>query len=328
MNRPAVAEPGLTDLSARRIAQNDEDHSHELRLDPLTREWVAIVGARQDRPNQPTVGCPFCVGGVEAPEPYSVRAFANRWPPLVPGPEIDLAVPDPAGHFLTRPARGAAEVVLYTSEHTGSLATVGIKGVRAVIDLWADRTTELMARAAIEYVLIFENRGAEVGATIPHPHGQIYGFPTIPPLPAREEAVANAHGCPLCTVVPAEIEAKDRVIYDGGDWVTHVPFAAGHPFATLLAPRRHVHDLAMLDDAGRDGLATALVDIVSRYDRMYDEPVPYLMWIHQGVHVHAHFAPMHRAPGVLRYVASAEVGSAMLSNPVSPEAAAEQLRRA
>lgn len=301
---------------------------HELRLDALTREWVAIVGARQGRPNQPTVGCPFCIGGIEAPEPYTVSAFPNRWPPLVPGPAIDLAVPDHAGHFLTRPARGAAEVVLYTPEHTGSLATVGVKGVRAVIDLWADRTTELMARAEIEYVLVFENRGAEVGATIPHPHGQIYGFPAVPPLPAREAAVAEEHGCPLCTLVPAEVEAIERVVHDGGDWVTHVPFAAGHPFATLVAPRRHVNDLATLDDAGRDGLAAALVDIVGRYDRIYDEPLPYLMWIHQGVHVHVHFAPMHRAPGVLRYVASAEVGSEMLSNPISPEAAAALLRRA
>ncbi len=308
------------------MSETTANHAHELRLDALTREWVAIVGARQDRPNQPTAGCPFCVGGIEAPEPYTVRAFANRWPPLVPGPEIDLAVPDPAAHFLRLRACGAAEVVLYTPEHTGSLATIGVAGVRAVIDLWADRTTELMARAEIEYVLVFENRGAEVGATIPHPHGQIYGFPAIPPLPAREAEVAQAHGCPLCTLIPAEVEATDRVIYDGGDWVTHVPFAAGHPFATLLAPRRHVNDLAALDSAGRDDLAAALVDIVSRYDCIYDEPLPYLMWIHQGVHVHVHFAPMHRSPGVLRYIASAEVGSAMLSNPVSPEAAAKQLR--
>ena len=306
---------------------------HELRLDALTREWVAIVGARQDRPNQPMDGCPFCVGGLEAPAPYTVRAFPNRWPPLVPGPAVDLRAveresPTDAPAFLTAPARGAAEVVLYTSEHVGSLATVGVAGVRAVIDLWAERTEALLAREDIDYVLVFENRGAEVGATISHPHGQIYGFPTVPPLPQREADVAARHGCPLCTLVPTEVDARTRIVHDGGDWVTHVPFAAGHPFATLLAARSHTEDLASLDDSGRDGLAAALVDIVGRYDRIYDEPLPYLMWIHQGVHVHVHFAPMHRAPGVLRYVASAEVGSAMLSNPLSPESAAEQLRRA
>ena len=289
---------------------------------------MAIVGDRQDRPNLPASGCPFCVGGLEAPDPYRVRWFPNRWPPFIPGPEVDLAVPVDADHFATRPARGAAEVVLYTSEHVGSLATIGVEGVRAVVDLWAERTEALLDRDEIAYVLVFENRGAEVGATISHPHGQIYGFPTVPPLPRREADVAAARGCPLCSLVPAEVAAGKRVVYDGGKWVTHVPFAAGHPFATLLAPRDHTADLASLDDAGRDGLADALVDIVCRYDRIYAEPLPYLMWIHPGVHVHVHFAPMHRAPGVLRYVASAEIGSEMLSNPLSPEAAAEQLRNA
>jgi UDPglucose--hexose-1-phosphate uridylyltransferase len=218
--------------------------------------------------------------------------------------------------------------VLYTSEHVGSLATIGVSGVRDVVDLWAERTAALIARPEVEYVLVFENRGAEVGATISHPHGQVYGFPGVPPQAAREAAVAAAAGCRLCALVPAEVGTGSRVVHDGGDWVAHVPFAAGHPFATLLAPRRHVTDLAGLDDAGRDGLAAALVDVVGRYDRLYAEPLPYLMWVHQGVHVHVHFAPPHRAPGVLRHVASAEIGAAMLFNPVAPEDAAAQLRRA
>ena len=196
------------------------------------------------------------------------------------------------------------------------------------MDLWAARTEALLARPEVAYVLVFENRGAEVGATISHPHGQIYGFPTVPPLPAREAAVAATRGCALCEVVPAEVADGARLVHDGGDWTVHVPFAAGHPFATLVAPRAHVADLAALDDTGRDGLAAALVDIVGRYDRLYGTPLPYLMWIHPGVHLHVHFAPVHRAPGVLRYVASAEVGAAMLFNPVAPETAAQLLRDA
>jgi UDPglucose--hexose-1-phosphate uridylyltransferase len=301
---------------------------HELRHDALTDEWVAIVGARQDRPNQPTDACPFCVGGLEAPDPYTVRAFPNRWPPLVPGAAIDLDRAPTEGPFATRPPRGAAEVVLYSSAHDGSLATVGVAGVRAVVDLWAARSAALLERPEVAYVLVFENRGAAVGATISHPHGQIYGYPTVPPLPAREAAVAAASGCALCEVVPAEVAAGTRLVHDGGDWTAHVPFAAGYPFATLLAPRTHVPDLASLDDTGRDGLASALVDVVGRYDRLYDAPLPYLMWIHPGVHLHVHFAPVHRAPGVLRHVAAAEVGAAMLFNPLAPEAAAHMLRDA
>lgn len=308
----------------------DGSPSHQLRHDALTGEWVAIVGARQDRPNLPTAGCPFCVGGIEAPEPYSVRAFPNRWPPLVAGPPVTLAGPaEPPELFATAPPRGAAEVVLYTSQHEGSLATLGVDGVRAVVDLWAERTEALLARDDVAYVLVFENRGAAVGATISHPHGQIYGFPAVPPLPRREAEAATVRGtCPLCELVPAEVAARDRMVHDGGDWTAHVPFAAGYPLATLLAPRRHVADLPSLDDAQRDGLAAALVDVVGRYDRIYPEPLPYLMWIHPGVHLHVHFAPQHRAPGVLRYVASAEVGAAMLFNPVAPEDAAQRLRDA
>ena len=302
--------------------------THELRRDALTGEWVAIVGARQDRPNLPASGCPFCVGGLESPEPYSVRAFPNRWPPLVAGAPIDLEPPPVDDPFAVRASRGAAEVVLYTPEHTGSLATVGVDGARAVVDLWAERTAALLDRPEVAYVLVFENRGAEVGATISHPHGQIYGFGAVPPLPAREATVAHRGDCPVCAVVTSELAAGTRMVHDGGGWTAHVPFAAGHPFATLVAPRAHVVDLPSLDDAARDGLAAALVDVVGRYDRVHDAPLPYLMWVHPGVHLHVHFAPVHRAPGVLRYVASAEVGAAMLFNPLAPEEAARILRDA
>jgi UDPglucose--hexose-1-phosphate uridylyltransferase len=307
--------------------------THELRLDPLTREWVAIVADRQRRPNlapssdAAADGCPFCVGGREAPEPYTVRAFENRWPPFVPGEPID---PDGAlsgsSGFTALPPRGASEVVLYSPSHVGSLATIGGSNVRAVVDLWASRTAALLARPEIEYVLVFENRGALVGATIPHPHGQIYAFPFVPPVPRREAEVAAAHGCPLCTTVVDERGAGARVVRDQAGWLTYVPYASAYPYGTVLAPTEHVTGLPALDDAGRDGLAAALADVVGRYDRLFDAEMPYLMWVHPGVHLHIHFAPPLRAPGVPRYVASGEVGSGTFGNPVVPEAAAAQLR--
>lgn len=285
------------------------DRGTEFRLDPLTREWVAIVGARQDRPNRPTDGCPFCVGGIEAPEPYLVKAFPNRWPPFGPG-------------------RGAAEVVLYSPEHDASLASIGVEGARRVVDLWAERTEALLARPEIESVLVFENRGEEVGATIPHPHGQIYAFPFVPPVLRREADVAAAHGCPLCAEVPREAEAAARVVFDDGRWLAWVPYASGYPYGLLVAPREHRAGLPELGGAERDGLATALVDVLGRYDRLFAAPFPYLMWVHQGVHVHVHLAPPLRDAGVARYIASGEAGSGTLSNPVVPEDAAARLRDA
>ncbi len=311
----------------------------ELRFDPLTREWVNIVGSRQARPNLPASGCPFCVGGLEAPVPYDVRWFPNRWPALAPGDPVDFVVAEAAG-TATVPAVGACEVVLFSPEHDASLATLPIAQVRKVVDVWADRTVELLARPEIEYVLVFENRGREVGATIDHPHGQIYGYPFVPPAPEREALVARRYGCAICAEMEAERAAGARVVTTSGDWVAWVPYASGYAYGMRIAGRAHAASLADLDDRARDDLAAILIDALGRYDRLWPAPdpsyrFPYLLWFHQAPasggdewHLHAHLAPPLRAPGVARYVASGEVGSGTLSNPVVPEAAAQTLRDA
>lgn len=316
----------------------------ELRRDGLTGEWVSIVGNRQARPNLPTQGCPFCVGGLEAPEPYETMAFVNRWPAYERGPAVDLPALAAAGVDRTD-AVGAAEVILYSPVHDASLGSLGPAQVREVVDLWADRTDALLARPEVRYVLVFESRGAEVGATIHHPHGQLYAFPFVPPAPEAEAARSRAEGrCVVCGEVEREGggergTADDRVVYDDGEWVAWVPFASAYPYGMNLAPRSHVGRLGELDDAGRDGLAGALADVLGRYDRLWaDDPArseifPYLMWFHQApdvhdgeYHLHLHLAPPQRAPGVARYVAAGEVGSGTLSNPVVPEDAARTLR--
>jgi UDPglucose--hexose-1-phosphate uridylyltransferase len=313
--------------------------AQEFRFDALTREWVNIVGPRQDRPNLPTGDCPFCVGGLEAPSPYAVRWFENRWPALAPGPAIDVAAAEAAG-ITCLPAVGASEVVLFSPDHTQSLSGLGASGIRSVVDVWAERTTALLARPEVEYVLVFENRGREVGATIDHPHGQIYGYPFVPPAAVREAAVARAHGCPLCEETAREATDGSRVVYDDGEWMAWVPYASGYSYGLRMAPRSHRSSIAGLDDRDRDALSALLADVLSRYDRLWPPPhpgylFPYLLWFHQAParggdewHLHAHTAPPLRAPGTLRFVASGELGSGTLSNPVVPEEAAKALRDA
>jgi UDPglucose--hexose-1-phosphate uridylyltransferase len=292
--------------------------SSELRWDALSGAWVAIAGARQSRPNLPAGECAFCVGGIEAPDSYDVKAFPNRWPMFAPGNPVEL---DPAvGHA---PAHGAAEVVLYAPEHDASLASLGAARVRRVVDLWAERTEALLQRPEVAYVLVFENRGADAGATIAHPHGQIYGFPFVPPVPAREAEVAARDGCPLCAEQPGE-----RLVSERGSWRAYVPYASPFPYGLLLAPTEHVAALADLDEEARDRLAELLVDALGRLDRLFDMPFPYMLWVHPGMHLHLHVGPPRRAAQTLRYVAAGEVGSGTLMNPVVPEAAAEALRNA
>jgi len=308
----------------------------ELRFDALTREWVNIVTHRQHRPNLPDEGCPFCVGGLEAPDAYDVRWFPNRWPAFTPGAAIDAAAA--ATGLSTLPAVGACEVVLFSPEHNQSLATLPPAQVRAVVDLWAARTDALLARPEVAYVLVFENRGRDVGATIDHPHGQIYGYPFVPPEPARE--VASGGGCRVCAELEAELSNDARVVAEAGEWVAWVPYASKYAYGMRFAPRRHTGSIAALPDASRTDLALLLRDALGRYDRLWPAPhpgylFPYLLWFHQAParggdewHVHAHTAPPLRGPGVTRFIASGELGSGTLSNPVAPELAAAALRDA
>ena len=315
--------------------------SGELRFDRLTGQWVNISAHRQSRPNLPSTGCPFCVGGLEAPEPYDTKAFVNRWPAFVPGDPVDLGALEAAGVDLGA-AVGASEVILYSPVHDASLASLGWQQVRKVVDLWAQRSEELLARPEVEYALVFESRGAEVGATIHHPHGQIYAFGFTPPA-ALVEAERTRHdgGCVVCAEVERERGDGDRVLWDGDGVVAWVPYASAHPYGVNIVAADHLGRLGDLDDAARDGLARALTAVLSGYENLWaDDPnrseiFPYLMWFHQepstrtgDYHLHVHLAPPQRAPGVSRFIAAGEVGSGTMSNPVAPEAAAQVLRDA
>ncbi|MEY2396904.1 MAG: UDPglucose--hexose-phosphate uridylyltransferase [Actinomycetota bacterium] len=281
----------------------------DTKVDPLTGRHVAIVGNRQARPNLPAADhCPFCVGGIEAPEPYETRWFENRWPPL----------PD-----------GRAQVLLYSPDHDASMATLSPLQARAVVDLWADRTHALGARDDVAYVLLFENRGPEVGATIRHPHGQVYAFDEVPPAVQRE--LAN-DACVLC-----EEEPGDRLVAELGDWRAWIPALAGWPYELVLAPTRHVPGIPALDDGSRNALAGILVDVVATLDAHFDAETPLMLWVHQQpcdgaewptAHVHVHITPIWRSRNVPRFVAAAELGSDLWFNPVRPQDAAADLRDA
>ena len=273
-------------------------------IDPLTGARTVTVGARQSRPNLPEGECPFCVGGLEAPEPYDVRAFVNRFP----------SMPD-----------DRCEVVLYTPQHDASLASLGLDGARRVVDLWAERSEALGAREDVAYVLVFENRGAEVGATIAHPHGQIYAFDAVPPAPATERD--------LMADRPARQD--DRHVSSVGAWSAWTARASTWPIDLRIAGDEAAPDLPSLDPQSRDDLAGLLVDVAGRIDGLYDKPLPYMLWFHQrpfdgrewhGPPLHAHLVSPWRDDGVARFVAAGELGSGVFFNPVPPEVAAAALR--
>jgi UDPglucose--hexose-1-phosphate uridylyltransferase len=276
----------------------------EMRVDPVLGTVVHVVGTRQARPNLPSTGCPFCVGGLESPEPYDVRSFSNRWPAM-PG--------------------GRCEVVLYTPEHDATFPSLGVQGARKVIDLWAARTATLGARDDVDYVLCFENRGPEVGATIAHPHGQIYAYDHVPSRPSRR----------LAGGWTPDKSPDERLVVEHDGWRTWVPFAPTFPVALEIAPVERIPDLPSVDDTGRDTLAATLIDVLARLDRLYDVALPYMLWLNQRPTVTEGFddawfnieivSPWRRA-GVPRFIAAAEVACEEYFNPVIPELVAERLR--
>ena len=275
------------------------------RIDHSTGREVVIVGARQGRPNLPSTDCPFCPGGLEAPDDYDVRWFKNRWPAL---------------------GDDRCEVVLYSPVHDAALWELPHDQVVSLIGLWAERFDALAARPDVAYVLIFENRGPEVGATIAHPHGQIYAYPDVPPAPRRELEQGS-------DVDPAGV-TPDLMVAHNATWAAWVPEAAWWPYELVLAPKSPIPTISdpMLV---RADLAQSLIDATARLDQLFDAPMPYMMWWHQrptdggdwpGYRLHLHITPLWRAGHTPRYAAAAELGAEVYFNPVDPAAAADRLR--
>lgn len=279
-----------------------------LRVDPLTGALVIVTPWRQDRPNLPGGTCPFCPGGLEAPDPYDVLCFPNRWPGL---------------------AGGRHEVVVHSPDHDASFASLGEHGTAPVVELWSARTAALGARDDVGYVFVFENRGWQIGATIDHPHSQILGFGAIPPVPRAELAAAD---CGLCR------EQDARLVIDrSGGWLATVPWAPSWPYEMMLFPHDHVADLPGAGQQSRGEFARLLVASLRRMERLLGAAEPYMLWFHQrpadgapwpSAHLHSHVAPVLRGPGVIRHLAAAEFGAGIFFDPVDPLAAAEQLRHA
>lgn len=278
--------------------------TRETRVDPHLGTVVHIVADRQSRPNLPVDGCPFCPGGLEAPEPYEVRAFKNRWPAL---------------------EGGTCEVVLYSPDHDATLASLPVDHIEHIVDLWCERTVELRSLPGGEHVVVFENRGAEIGATIPHPHGQIYAFDHVPDRPAR---MLRANWSP-------EDDPADRLVLETDQWRVWCDAAPVFPVSLRIAPRMRIPDLPALDVEMRSSLADVISTIFGALDRLWDEPLPYMMWINQAPRtavdwpdswLNIEIVSPWRAPRLPRYIAGVEVATGEYFVPVDPADVAARLR--
>ncbi|BBZ10569.1 galactose-1-phosphate uridylyltransferase [Mycobacterium branderi] len=327
-------------VDRRPLPERDPAQS-QLRFDRTTGQWVIIAALRQDRTYKPPADqCPLCPGPTgltsEVPVPdYDVVVFENRFPSLC-GTGSTLAVPD---GFVPVPGYGRCEVICFSSDHTGSFADLEASHARLVVDAWRHRTADLMGLAGVEEVFCFENRGEEIGVTLSHPHGQIYGYPYLTPRTAVMLEQAREHrnrfGRNLFEdLLAREVTDGSRVVARTSSFTAFVPFAARWPVEVHVYPNRFVHNLVDLSDGELDDFAQIYLDLLRRFDRMYSAPLPYMSALHQYAdtdaqregYFHVELMSIRRSATALKYLAASESAMDAFISDVMPEAVAERLR--
>jgi UDPglucose--hexose-1-phosphate uridylyltransferase len=279
-------------------------------------------------------------GDARNPRYEGTFVFDNDFPAL--RPDAGNWSSDEDGLLVAQGEAGISRVICFSPRHDLSIPQLSAAEMRAVVERWVDELGRLGALPWVTHVQIFENRGAAMGASNPHPHGQIWANATVPDLPRREERAQAAHRarrghCLLCEYVEVERERGERLVYANPHFVAVVPYWATFPFETLVLPARHVTGLDELTAAERDGLADVLQHVTGAYDALFDAECPYSMGFHQRPtdgaahpewHLHAHyFPPVLRSASVHKFM----VGYELLASPqrdVTPELAAAALREA
>jgi UDPglucose--hexose-1-phosphate uridylyltransferase len=320
----------------------------ERRYDPASGHWVTCADHRQDRTFLPSAqDCPLCPSVPDGPvteiprTQFQIAVFDNRFPALSPGRAC--AVDEPGEPYRREPARGRCEVVVYSDRHDTSLAELGRDRTRLLLDVWADRYDVLAEEPGVAYVMAFENKGAVVGVTLDHPHGQIYAYPDIPPRLVAKLAAARAHHevtgrCVHCDIAAKEVVDAVRVVVESEDVVAFVPYASRFPYEIQILPKAHCRRLSDASPGLRDQLAELLHRVLVGYDRLFDRSLPYVLAVQQRPtgagdwdeisHLHVEITPPHRSADKLKYLAGSELAAGAFITDVLPEGAAATLREA
>lgn len=314
-----------------------------LRWHPLRGEWVAYATHRQERtflpPKEynPLLPSSSEDAPTELPEgPYDVAVFENLFPTL----SLDPGEPPSGLPVQVKPGYGVCEVVVYTQDPDSSLGELPLDHLELLFEVWGRRTAEIGAIEGIEYVMPFENRGVEVGVTLHHPHGQIYAYPFVPPVPARSLERQRLHleatgRTLLAALIEVEIQDGRRMLYQGPEAAAFVPVCARYSYEVWVAPRAPAARLDLLTGPQRRDMAVALKTVLRKYDLLWNRRFPYLMVFHQApvdgaehpwAHLHIELSPPYRTRDRLKYLAGTELGAGMFASDSVPEEKAAELR--
>jgi UDPglucose--hexose-1-phosphate uridylyltransferase len=332
-----------------------QDTPHR-RFNPLTREWILVSPHRTQRPWQGKVekahleqavhydpNCYLCpgnarAGGASNPKYLSTFVFDNDYAALLPNSA--KVVVDNDDLLIARTERGICRVGCFSPRHDLTIARMSGPELRSVVDMWIDQYNDLGSHDWVQHVQIFENRGAMMGASNPHPHCQIWGTEHMPNQAIREQAALSEYAdkhrlCMLCDYLHLERDLSQRMVCENDSYAALVPFWAVWPFETLLISKRHVESIAELENKERDLLGEILRQITTRYDNLFEVSFPYSMGFHQRPtdgkghpesHLHVHFyPPLLRSATIQKFM----VGFEMLGTPqrdITPETAADRLK--
>lgn len=312
----------------------------ELRWNPFLQDWHMIASNRQNRPQMPKDYCPFCPSFGNVPD-YEVMEYDNDFPALTQDPPApdDVAT----DFFKTAPNYGKCEVILYSPGHTTTLPELSDSHMRKLVDLWCDRFSKMAADEKIKYVFPFENRGDVVGVTMPHPHGQMYGYSFIPKRIQVESHSAKEYyqkngSCLFCDTLKNELKEQKRIIFSNEHFTVYLPFYSDYPYGVYIMANRHVSYITDLTDAERDSLGITIRDTAGMLDALFDYRFPYMMCMYSApvnsgdyskdFHYHIKFFPPMRSAEKQKFNASSETGAWANCNPTCPENTSEELRTA
>jgi len=314
----------------------------ELRYHPLIDDWVIIASSRQARPDMPKDWCPFCPGSGKVPdEGYTVLRYPNDFPALsqTPPPMDDVAT----DFFKTLPAYGRCEVILYSPEHNKTLRELTEENMDVLSHVWREIFVDFKKDNKIKYTMIFENRGEAVGVTMPHPHGQAYGYSVLPKklkleLKSASEYLKQNDKCLYCSLLDAEQRAGKRVIFENEHFSVVLPFFTEYPYGVYIFARRHVASIDEMSEAELKSLGLTVRDVSGMYDALFDTKFPYMMCMHNAPvnmgemsdvwHFHIEFFSPMRSRTQIKWNASSETGAWAHCNTTCPEEKAEELRQA